>query len=60
VAAPSDAVNIDAIWYTADGDLIGAVIWGEFAVLQEISNDPCTGEHGVVFRSPVGPGLGKF
>ena len=60
VAAPSDAVNIDAIWYTADGDLIGAVIWGVFAVLQEISNDPCTGDHGVVFRSPVGPGLGNF
>jgi hypothetical protein len=60
VAAPADAVKIDAIWYAADGELIGASIWTEFAILQEVSNDPCLGEHGLLFKSPVGPGLGKF
>lgn len=48
------------IWYTADGDEIGREIWGAFAIIQEVSNDTCTGEHGVLYRSPVGPGLGKF
>ena len=60
VAASSGAYAEGGIWYTADGDMIGAVIWGAFAVIQEVSNDPCAGEHGVLFLSPVGPGLGKF
>ncbi len=29
------------IWYTADGAEIGPVIWGEFAITEEINNDPC-------------------
>lgn len=61
VAAPSDAFKNDqSVWYTADGEEIGEVIWGEFAIIQEVSNDPCAGEHGAQFISPVGPGLGKF
>jgi len=60
VAPPSDAYKVDAVWYTADGDVIGAAIWGAFAIIQEISNDPCAGEHGVQYVSPVGPGLGRF
>ena len=60
VAAPADAYKEDAIWYTAEGELIGASIWTEFVIIQEVSNDPCLGEHGLLFKSPVGPGLGKF
>jgi hypothetical protein len=60
VAVPSDAVIDDGIWYTADGEMIGAEIWGAFAIIQEVLNDPCAGDHGVQFVSPAGPGLGKF
>lgn len=60
VAAPSDAVADGGTWYSADGDEIGPVIWGEFAILQEISNDACAGVNGVQYKSPVGPGFGKF
>ena len=60
VAVPADASFVDGIWYTADGVMIGAEIWGAFAVIQEVLNDPCAGDHGVQFVSPVGPGLGKF
>jgi hypothetical protein len=60
VAVPDDASLMDGHWYTADGDLIGDEIWDQFAVIQEVSNDSCLGEHGVQVRSPVGPGLGRF
>ena len=60
VAAPADAYLEDGIWYTADGTEIGPVIWGSFAVIQRVSNDPCAGEHGASYISPVGPGLGKW
>ena len=55
VAAPSDAYIKNDKWYTADGEEIGAVIWGEFAVTQEIDN-----EYDVKYISPLGPGFGKF
>jgi len=60
VAAPADAIEQNGIWYTADGEEIGPVIWNEFAKILTISNDPCIGEHGVQYLSPVGPGFGKF
>lgn len=60
VAAPADAYVEEGFWYTAGGDEIGPVIWGDFAIIQEISNDACAGQHGVQYLSPVGPGLGKF
>jgi len=60
VAAPADAYVEDGNWYTAAGDEIGSVIWGAFAIIQEIENDPCAGIHGVQYLSPVGPGFGKF
>lgn len=55
VAAPADAVALDGVWYTAGGDEIGPVIWGEFAVIQEVDS----GE-GVTYKSPIGPGFGKY
>jgi len=60
VAAPSDAYSQNGYWFTADNKEIGPVIWNEFAIIQEISNDPCAGEHGVLYLSPIGPGFGKF
>jgi serine/threonine protein kinase len=44
--------------YDADGEEIGPAIWGEFAIIQEVSNDPCLGQHGLQYISPMGGGLG--
>ncbi|MDD5145319.1 MAG: hypothetical protein PHF44_00500 [Candidatus Pacebacteria bacterium] len=60
VAAPDDATKLSGIWYTADGKEIGPDIWGEFATIEEIYNDQSTGDHGVLYRSPAGPGFGKW
>ena len=48
------------LWLSADGKEIGPSIWGAFAIVEEISNDPCLGEHGALYVSPAGPGLGKY
>ena len=60
VAVPADATNVGGVWYTADGTEIGPDIWGQFATIQEVSNDTGTGDHGVLYKSPAGPGFGKF
>ena len=60
VAAPSDANNVGGIWFDADGNQIGPAIWGSFAIIQSVYNDPCSGATGLEYLSPVGPGFGKF
>jgi len=60
VAVPSDATVTDNYWYTADGIQIGPVIWGAFAIIQQVSNDPSNGEHGILYKSPAGPGFGIY
>lgn len=55
VAAPADAVLTGGVWYSASGDQIGPLIWGEFAIIQEVESGS-----GILTRSPVGPGFGKF
>ena len=58
VAAPADAYVEDVedvIWYTADGTEIGPVIWGAFAIIQEVESGL-----GATYVSPAGPGLGKW
>ena len=65
VAAPADAIikisgENGKYWFAADGTEIGPVIWGDFAIIQQIYNDSGTGEHGVEYLSPAGPGFGKF
>lgn len=60
VAAPGTAVNKDGKWYDASGVEIGPVIWGEFAIIQEVYNDTGTGDHGILYKSPVAPGLGVY
>ena len=60
VAAPADATSSDGYWYTADNIQIGPVIWGAFAIIQQVSNDPSLGEHGILYNSPAGPGFGIY
>ena len=60
VAAPADAHKKDGFWFTAEGDLIGPDIWGQFITVLQIGNDSCGEDNGVVFGSPVGPGLGRY
>ena len=60
VAAPSDAVIDGGIWYTDDGTEIGPVIWGAFAIIEQVENDQGTGVHGLQYGSPAGPGFGVY
>ncbi len=60
VAAPADATAIGGFWYAADESEIGPVIWGSFAIIQEVINDTGTGEHGVAYLSPYSAGFGRF
>ncbi len=55
VAAPADATLTDGVWYAADGTEIGPVIWGAFAIIQEVESGA-----GATYRSPMGPGFGQF
>jgi len=60
VAAPADGQLVGGTWLTADGTEIGYAIWGEFAVIQEIYNDTGTGDHGILYKSPLSAGFGRF
>ena len=60
VAAPADATVDDGMWYTADGTELGPVIWGSFAIIQQVINDKDTGDHGVYYKSPASPGFGFY
>ena len=60
VAAPEDAYAEDGFWYTAGGVEIGPAIWGAFAIIEQIENDPCAGIHGMQYVSPDHPGLGGW
>lgn len=59
VAVPASATLSGDVWVDS-GKEIGPVIWGDFAVVQEVYNDMGTGDHGVLSKSSSGPGLGKF
>ncbi|MFO8132769.1 MAG: hypothetical protein R6U10_02370 [Thermoplasmatota archaeon] len=64
VAVPEDAekqeIDGEDYWYTADGTEIGPSIWGQFAVIQRVYNDPCGGYHGIEYLSPTSAGLGYY
>ena len=60
VAAPADATVDDGYWYNADGVEIGPVIWGAFAIIQQVENDACAGVHGLQYGSPDHSGLGNW
>lgn len=60
VAVPENAYMTNGTWYLADGTELGAMIWGSYAIVQQIVNDPSEGAHGKQYVSPAGPGLGKW
>ena len=60
VAVPTDATLVSGVWHSADGAEIGPEIWGEFATVQSVYNDPCGGFGGIEYLSPLGPGFGKY
>ncbi len=60
VAAPADAYKQNGNWYEADGTEIGEVIWGSFAIIQQVENDPCAGLHGVQYKSASPTGFGYY
>lgn len=42
-AAPSDAELVDGIWYDAEGEELGPMIWNEFVQRAGPLHDPCGG-----------------
>jgi hypothetical protein len=60
VAVPEDAVLVGGVWYNADGVEIGPEIWGAFAIIQQVENDPCGGIHGLQYISPDHAGFGGW
>ncbi|MHC5002406.1 MAG: hypothetical protein ACYTJ0_04720 [Planctomycetota bacterium] len=60
VAGPADGYKENGFWYTADGDEIGPEIWGAFAQIMWVSNDPVWEEHGVQYVSPHSAGFGAY
>ena len=59
VAVPSDAILVDGIWYL-NGIEMGPVIWGQFAIIQEVSNDPYAEETGIYYNAPAPTGFGYY
>ncbi len=65
VAVPVDAVDSDpshnnsGVFTTAEGEEIGPEVWGDFATVQEVINDPCDGYSGLSYLSPRHAGLGN-
>ncbi|MEJ2595267.1 MAG: hypothetical protein P8100_09125 [bacterium] len=60
IAVPEDAELVDGYWVNADGVEIGEAIWGQFAIIQYVYNDPCAGYEGAQYISPDHPGFGGW
>jgi hypothetical protein len=68
IAAPDDAFcdlydlqgRCIGYWHAADGTEIGPAIWGSFAIIQQVYNDPCGGYHGIEYLSPDHAGFGGW
>ncbi|HHT9138987.1 MAG TPA: hypothetical protein ACFYEK_17305 [Candidatus Wunengus sp. YC60] len=69
VAVPADAYHDASIstpygegmWYESlGGREIGPAIWGDFAVIQEVSSDPCNEFNAMNYRSQIRSGLGNW
>jgi hypothetical protein len=59
VSVFSTDVLTAGIWYR-DGVEIGPVIWGSFAVIQEVENDPYYGISGIQYNAPAPTGFGVY
>lgn len=60
VAVPADAYEDEGIWYTADDVEIGPSIWGEFAKIQEVSNDQCDPDYKYSWNTDAPTGFGYY
>jgi hypothetical protein len=56
----SDYVDMEGMWHNQEAVEIGPVIWGAFATVQTVENDPFAGIHGKQYGSPAGPGFGQY
>ena len=59
IVAVNEGDTRDGGYWYRDGIEVGWEIWGQFAVIEEVLNDPSTGDHGILYQSPVGPGVGQ-
>jgi hypothetical protein len=62
VAVPTSAYLSSGTWYT-DSSMeteIGPAIWGDFAIIEEVYNDPCAGYHGVLINPTAPTGFGFY
>lgn len=57
-AIPEGAYVEDGNFFTEDGVLLGEPIWGSFYIGMQVSNDPCSGDHGMLTNTM--PGLGNL
>jgi hypothetical protein len=61
VAAPTDADLVEDDWQTSEGVEIGPSIWGDFAIIQEVSENPCGEDLGLLnYKSDLRSGLGNW
>lgn len=61
IVFPGDsAYTTDGYWYTADSVKIGSVLWGAYARIQQVYNDPNEEAHGIQYKSPASPGFGFY
>ncbi len=60
VAVPTSSKLDGVNWTTAEDVEIGPAIWGDFAIIQEVSDDPC-GEFDLMnYKSQLRSGLGNW
>jgi len=62
VMVPEDAYKEDGMWYmdnTTETE-IGSVIWGAYARILQVENDPCAGLEGVQYNAPAPTGFGYY
>jgi len=58
VYPPGGVVDVDSDGF--DDNTGGSIIWGAYVRIQQVSNDPCAGEHGKIFAvQPTGFGAYK-
>ena len=61
IVYPGDDAVLDAgTWYTEIFVEIGPAIWGAYARILQISNDPAYDEHGVLNNWPAPAGFGSY
>jgi len=62
VMVPEDAYKENGMWYTDNTTEteIGSVIWGAYARILQVENDPCANLEGVQYNSPSPTGFGYY